>query len=257
MKMKRLILTYLLIWSSLFASLGFAQVNDTSRMKPAVKESAVPKQLPQKEKVKIEHDLRVGVDISTLISGAITPIRRGVDLSVEYNITPDLYVVMEGGYNYFKKENIRIEYISNGNYLRAGVDYNLRASVEENDHDIFYLGGRIGYSSFTQEVPFYIAVNDYWGNTTSSIAAVDNDAVWGEFVAGFKVEVLKNWFLGMGLRLKMFLVRDKTAIEPVQFVPGYARNYNSSVADFNYTIYYNIPLNYKKKKILVYEKADQ
>ncbi len=254
--MKRLILTYLLIWSSLFATLGFAQVNDTSRMKPAVKETVVPVDKSSPEKEKINHDLRIGVDISTLISGAITPIRRGIDLSIEYNLTPDLYVIMEGGYNYYKKENIRVEYISDGNYIRAGVDYNVRNAVEVNDHDIFYIGARLGYSKFTQQVPFYLTVNDYWGNTTSSIQAVDNYAVWGELLAGFKVEVIKNWFLGMGLRLKMFLDRDKTSIEPVQFVPGYARNYNTSVADFNYTLYYNIPLNYKKKKLLVYEKAD-
>lgn len=225
-------------------------------MKPAVNESIVPADEEKPEKEKINHDLRIGIDISTLISGAITPVRRGLDLSLEYNITPKMYLMLEGGRQYYERENIRIKYISKGNYLRLGIDYNVRNPVEQNDHDIYYIGGRIGYSQFTQEVPYYLLVNEFWGNTSSSLPEIGNYAFWLEVVSGFKVEVLKNWFLGMGLRLKMFLDRDKNSIEPVQFVPGYARNYNSSVVDFNYTIYYNIPLNYKKKKQLVYDKAE-
>ena len=160
---------------------------------------------------------------------------------------------MEGGYQYYEKENIRVRYISQGNYIRLGVDYNVRKPVEKNDHDIYYLGARLAYSKFEQEVPSYLLVNGYWGNTTSSIRPYDGYAFWFEFVTGFKVEVLKNWYLGMGARIKFFINRDKTKIEPVGFVPGYARNYNTSVFDFNYTIYYNIPLNYKKTKQAIHE----
>jgi len=83
---------------------------------------------------------------------------------------------------------------------------------------------------------------------------LNNTAHWAEFVTGFKVEVIKNWYLGMGVRTKFFIYRNKNLIEPVQFVPGYGRNYSSTVIGFNYTVYYTIPLNYKKKKIAVYEK---
>jgi len=256
MKVKKLIYICLWIWISFLANELSAQSIDSSRIKPAVNETAVEDNFIKAEKQQIEHDLRIGVDISTLISGAITPIRRGLDLSFEYNFTPKLFLMLEGGYQYYERENIRVKYISEGNYLRVGVDYNVRKPVEQNDHDIYYIGGRVGYSTFEQEVPYYLLVNEFWGNSESSLGRVKNYAYWVEFVTGFKVEILKNWFLGMGLRLKMFVNRDKNSIEPVQFVPGYARNYNSSVADFNYTIYYNIPLNYKKKKQLVYDKAD-
>jgi len=242
--------------TSVFTHQLLAQSNDANRMKPVANETAVKETKIKSQKKHIDRDLRIGVDISTLILGAITPIRRGLDLSFEYTITPKIFLMLEGGYQYYEKENIRVRYISEGNYLRVGADYNLRKPVEQNDHDIYYIGGRIGYSSFQQEVPYYLLVNGFWGNTESSLARVKNYAYWLEFVTGFKVEILKNWFLGMGLRLKMFVNRDKNSIEPVQFVPGYARNYNSIVADFNYTIYYNIPLNYKKKKQLVYDKAE-
>lgn len=256
MKVKQSICLWLLILINIQISHLSAQSNDTTRMKPVVNETAVHENHIKAEKKHINRDLRIGLDISTLISGAITPIRRGLDLSLEYNFTPKLYLMLEGGYQYYEKENIRIKYISEGNYLRVGVDYNVRKPVEQNDHDIYYIGGRIGYASFQQEVPYYLLVNGFWGNSESSLSRVRNYAYWLEFVTGFKVEILKNWFLGMGLRLKMFVDRDKNSIEPVQFVPGYARNYNSSVADFNYTIYYNIPLNYKKRKQLVYDKAE-
>jgi hypothetical protein len=256
MRANQLICVWLLMLISIFSVDLWAQENDTSRLKLAVNKQDTPKEKVNTEKEKIKHDLRLGIDISTLISGAITPVRRGLDLSVEYNWTPKLFLMLEGGYQYFQRENIRVEYISKGNYIRLGFDYNVRNAVEKNDYDIYYLGARIGYSRFSQEVPFYLLNNDFWGNSSSSIGEVDNYAYWAEFVTGFKVEVLKNWFLGMGLRLKMFIKRNKNTIEPVQFVPGYARNYNSAVADFNYTIYYNIPLNYKKEKQLVYERKE-
>lgn len=253
MKPKRLILLCAWILISSFANHVCAQEVDSSRIKVA-EDKPFEYEQEKHAKVFIPHDLRIGIDISTIISGAISPIRRGVDLSFEYNIKPKIFLMLEGGYNYFEKETIRVKYISQGNYIRLGFDYNLRTPVSENDRDIYYMGFRYAYSRFQQEVPSYLLVNGFWGNTSSSIAPEDGYAHWIEFITGFKVEVLKNWYLGMGMRLKMFIARSKTTIEPVQYVPGYAKNYNTSVMDFNYTIYYNIPLNYKKKKLAVYER---
>ncbi len=253
MKLKRSILKCLWILISLLAVEVGAQEVDSSRFKVA-EEKPFEVAKEEKEKEFIRHDLRIGVDLSTIISGALTPIRRGVDLSVEYNIKPKIFLMLEGGYNYYEKESVRIQYNSKGSYIRLGFDYNLRNPVSENDRDIFYMGLRYAYSRFTQEVPMYLLVNGYWGNSISSFGPEDGYAHWWEFVTGFKVEVLKNWYLGMGMRLKSFISRSKTNIEPVQFVPGYAKSYNSGVLNFNYTVSYNIPLNYKKKKLPVYER---
>lgn len=253
MKLKRLIFLCTLILTSLLAVLVNAQEVDSSRFKVA-EDKPLEIEKEKREKEYFHHDLRIGIDISTIISGAISPIRRGLDLSVEYNLKPKLFLMLEGGHNYYEKDNLRINYKSQGSYIRLGFDYNLRNPVSENDKDIFYMGFRYAYSRFTQEVPMYLLVNGYWGNSISSFGPENGYAHWWEFVTGFKVEILKNWYLGMGMRLKGFINRSKTNIEPVQYVPGYAKNYNSGVMDFNYTIYYNIPLNYKKKKIAVYER---
>lgn len=254
MKAKPLIYLWLWMLTSLIAGQTFAQGIDSSRIKvaediPFEKERKTPK-----PKMFFNRDLRIGVDISTLISGAISPVRTGIDLSLEYTIKPKIFLILEGGYNYFEKKNDRIQYISKGNYLRVGADFNMRNPVDENDRDIFYLGFRYGYSRFEQEAPWFLLLNGYWANTYSSFEPEKGYAHWLEFITGYKVEVLKNWYLGMGLRLKFFLARSKTNIEPVQYVPGYAKNYNSGVLDFNYTISYNIPLNYEKKKLAVYER---
>jgi len=253
MRLNRSIYYLFFILISFYTTEVWSQVSDSSRYQPAVDEPLHIEKV-RKEKQHIDHDIRIGLDISTLILGAITPIRTGVDLSVEYNIKPKLFVVAEGGYNYYKRDNDRIIYISKGSYIRLGIDYNVRNSVEPNDHDIYYIGFRYGYSQFTQEVPYYLLLNGFWGSTDGSMAEEDAYAHWVELLTGFKVEVLKNFYLGMGVRFKWFLHRSKKNIEPVQFVPGYAKNYSSMVINFNYTLYYNIPLNYKKKKIAVYEK---
>ena len=231
-----------------------AQEADSSRYQDAVDKPFELEEAPKKVRPFIEHDLRIGIDVHNYVLAAIAPYRSGIDLVAEYKATQNIYAVIEGGYNYFKKENIRVTYISKGNYIRLGVDYNLRKSEEPNDRDIYYIGFRYGYSMFSQEVPQYILLNEYWGDSYSSMAPEDGFAHWAELLTGFKVEVVKNWYLGMGLRLKFFIHRSKTGIEPVQYVPGYSQNYNSAVMDFNYTIAYNIPLNYKKKKIAVYHE---
>ncbi|OYT16520.1 MAG: hypothetical protein B7C24_07380 [Bacteroidetes bacterium 4572_77] len=234
--------------------MGQVKVDSSSRYKVAIDEPMDNKHKEKKAKVFMPHDLRIGVDLSTLILGAITPVRAGLDLSLEYNLKPQLFLMLEGGYNNFKRENDRISYISQGQYVRLGLDYNIRKSTEINDRDIYYLGFRYGFSLFKQEVPKYLLLNGFWGNGYSDMAVQENYAHWVELITGFKVEVIKNWYLGMGLRAKFFLSRNKNAIEPVQFVPGYGKNYSQAIINFNYTVYYNIPLNYKKKKIAVYEK---
>lgn len=251
--MKRLMYICLWMLSSLSTIHVYSQEAEQGRVKPSKVDATEFVETEKPEKEFVNRDLRIGIDISTIISGAITPIRRGIDLSLEYTLTPNIFLMLEGGNQYYEKENARVHYISKGNYIRLGIDYNLRKPVEKNDHDIYYIGGRLAYSKFEQEIPFYLLTNGYWGNTTSSIRPYNGYAYWFEFVTGFKVEVLKNWYLGMGARLKFFISRSKTKIEPVGFVPGYARNYNTSVFDFNYTIYYNIPLNYKKTKQAVHE----
>lgn len=253
MKVKRLIyFCYIVLFSSLGINLH-AQEADTLRFQ-AKPNQELEEEEEKEPKKKIDHDLRVGFDIHNYFLGAIVPSRKGFDLNVEYNLNPKYSVLLEGGYNYFERDNDKLIYTSKGNYIRAGIDYNLRSGEAVNDRDNFYIGIRYGFSLFTQEVPEYFLNNDYYGNRMLSLAPVDGYAHWAEFLTGFKVEVIKNWYLGMNLRFKTFIHRSKKGIEPVQFVPGYSQNYNSLVVDFNYTISYNIPLNYKKLKRAVYEK---
>ncbi len=253
--MKQLTFLFLLIWSSTGGFLLFAQSVDTGRIKPAIDKPVLKEKKVKKEKVFVEHDLRFGIDISTLIIGAVTPVRTGIDLSAEYKLTPRWFVVAEGGYQSYEKNNDKISYLSKGKYFRVGGDYSLRFAEEKNDRDIYYLGFRYGFAQFNQEIPYYFLYNSFWGNSEGSMASEKGQAHWIEVVTGFKVEVLKNFYLGMNIRLKSFIHRTKTNIEPVQFVPGYARNYNSGVFNFNYTISYNIPMNYRKQKIAVYENG--
>jgi len=253
MKVKTLIFFCFTALISLLGLTLSAQEIDSSRFQ-RTEDKPLEIEKPKKEKVFVEHNLRLGIDLHNYFLGAIAPYRTGIDLNVEYNLTHDLSVLLEGGYNYYEKEITRVSYISKGNYFRVGVDYNLRESTGPNDRDLYYIGARYGFSMFSQEVPDYILVNGFWGNTRGSMPQEDGFAHWAEIVSGFKVEVLKNWYLGMNLRLKFFIHRSKGGIEPVQYVPGYSQNYNSAVFDFNYTVAYNIPLNYKKKKIAVYHE---
>lgn len=219
---------------------------------PAPSPSAAPNKAARTQ-THIDRDIRIGVDISTMVLGILTPKRMGLDLSAETQISQSIYAIAEGGYQSYEKSNTYLQYKAQGSYYRLGIDWNMRKPKTQNDEDILYLGARYAFSPFTQEIPTYIISDGDWGNSQGHIAAEQATAHWVEAIIGFKVEVLKNLFLGMGARFKVLLHSTAKDIAPVVYVPGYARNYNTLVFNFNYNIYYNIPWHYKKHKIAVYE----
>ena len=73
------------------------------------------------------------------------------------------------------------------------------------------------------------------------------NAFWLEVIAGFKVEVVNNIYLGLSLRLNR-LISDTV---PDNFdnihIPGFNKKTedNKFGASFNYTLTYNIPFKFK------------
>lgn len=254
MKIKTLIFILCLVGINNPIYLSAQSQNTTNRYK--AKNTNTTKVRTLKPTKYIKRDIRIGCDISPLILGFISPKRYGIDLSIETNLSQRLYGIVEGGFQHYSRQNTHIEYKAKGGYYRIGVDWNMRKSQGINDADILYLGARYAYSPFEQETPFYSITDSEWGNLIGSLPPEKAYAHWIEAIVGFKVEVLKNIFLGLGARLKVLLYSQTGDINPAAYIPGYARNYNTMVFNINYSLYYNIAWNYKKQKIAVYEYRD-
>ena len=147
------------------------------------------------------------------------------------------------------KQVEQVNFTTNGNYFKVGFDYNMFENLEGMNNHIT-LGARIGSSRHDQTLNSYTILDRtrYWSNSdlpiTNGFATgerPDLNALWFEIVLNFKVQILKNIYTGISLRLNR-LISDKI---PSNFdniyIPGFNKKTQDNVfgAGFNYTLTYN------------------
>ncbi|MBN1649853.1 MAG: hypothetical protein JW857_00915 [Bacteroidales bacterium] len=202
----------------------------------------------KKQKTFFERDLKIGWDVSNILLGALSPKRSGLDFSIDMTLKENLYGIIELGNNNYEGYSDIMTYLSKGNYFKLGLDFDMRKNKADKSRDIFYLGLRYAFASFQQEMQNYSLSASYWPPITDQNAVFHNQAHWVEAITGFKVEVFKNMYLGLGLRFKLRLLQTGDKIlNPAPFIPGFGKTTGALVVGFNYNLYYNLPLNYKKK----------
>ena len=121
-----------------------------------------------------------------------------------------------------------------------------------------YIGLRFASSNHTQVLNSYTILDRsrFWPSSDFPVdigyatgERSNLNAQWIEVVCGFKVQLLKNIYMGLSLRLNR-LLKDKI---PENFdniyIPGFNKKTeeNKFGAGFNYTLTYSIPFRSKKK----------
>ena len=135
------------------------------------------------------------------------------------------------------------QFVAKGFYNRIGVNVNLLkiSDPKQITQSIFYVGLRFGFAPFSYSIQNLPLADDYWKTTTViNPGYMTTTAKWGEFVAGLRLNIIKNISLGWSGRLKMGLYTGSAAYAP-WYVPGYGIT-GSSVWGFTYNIGYTIPL---------------
>ena len=245
------------------------QAQDTISTKPSITKTkivgeipVVPKQATAKPKTNTKNDtiitikkdrygVRVGVDLYKLTRGLYDSNYKGIELVGDYRLTKKYYLAAELGSEDKTTVDDRLNTTSKGSYLKVGFDYN---GYENwlNMENIISIGMRYGVSTFSQELNSYKTYNTdhYWGEmpwNTSGKTFNGLTAGWIEVVAGIKVKVINNIFVGFSLRMNT-LIYDKKPSDDFEnlYIPGFNRTYDGNFgAGFNYTVTYFIPL-YKK-----------
>lgn len=235
----------LLISSSVLAQQTVVDKNE-ERQKNS--EEPIQEGKPKKEKTFFERDLKFGWDVSNLIVGALSSSRTGIDFSIDYTIKKNIYGIVEFGQNNYRDASDAMDYFSDGMYFRLGIDSKMSENERNISRDIFYLGARYAFATFEQRLEDFQTNSSYWPSATGDNVSYRNQAHWAEAIAGFKVEVLKNMYLGLGLRFKFIILQtgDKTVL-PAPYIPGFGKTSGPIVIGFSYNVYYNLPLNYSKK----------
>lgn len=193
--------------------------------------------------------LRIGLDISRFALLYFQPYRTDVTVQADVRLNSKLYGAIETGFNRTAHSDTNYSYKASGVYATVGIDYDFLKKKEPDEKSMVYGGIRYGFARNTYEVPFYSIKSSYWGdnlNLDGSYPKTSMSAHWIEFVFGLRVEVLKNFFLGWGVREKIMLSSSASKEAPPIVIPGFGSGSKKSQFDMTYTLSYYFPL-YKVK----------
>lgn len=227
-----------------------AQVKDTLAPKKDTAHKVVSKPLPVKEKDSIytvSGGLRIGLDISRFASLFFQPYKTEVTVQADMQLNQRLYAAAETGFNRTSHSDTNYTYKGNGEFITLGVDYDLLKKKDRTEKNMVFAGIRYGFARNSYEVPNYIIRSEYWGsNIPGSFPKTSMTAHWVELVFGLRVEVLKNFFLGWGVREKIMISNSASKEFPPIVIPGFGSGTKRSQFDMTYTVSYYFPL-YKVK----------
>ena len=198
-----------------------------------------------------KYGLRVGVDLSKITRSFLDTDYMGFEINGDYRLSKNLYIAAEIGSE--KKTNITnyLNSTGKGNYIKAGVDYNMYTNWAGMDNLIFS-GFRLGLANFNQTLNSYTIYNINsltWGQNemvaNNKFSGLNSG--WIEIILGFKTEVLNNLFMGLNLQIKGRMFETNINNFETIYIPGFGRTYDSGRfgMGFGYNISYLIPL-YKK-----------
>ncbi len=201
---------------------------------------------------KSTYGLKVGVDLSKQIRMLTEPDYKGLVLIGDYRIFDKIYIAFEIGSEEKFIENEVLNFQTNGSFIKGGINYNVFKNFGNLENEI-YVGMRLATSKFDHQINSFYTYNidQYWNDNfiESSIEFDNLSASWFEFIVGFNAQVVKNFYMGINLRVKRILNQDQPNNFTNLYIPGFNKvleNNNVGVG-ISYNIQYQIPL-FKKNK---------
>ncbi len=184
----------------------------------------------------------VQLDVASL---AYNFISNGETYSSEASVQADLkhkyFPIVEVGFGGADKVTAdNSGFKTNGLFGRIGLDLNLLKQKEgaKPTNNLFLAGVRLGFTSFLYDISNVTISDNYWGSTEIlNYESQSATKVWYEIVAGVKVEVFKNIYMGWTVRTKNLLNQDTEGKVSPWYVPGFGVN-TSSTWGFSYSIGY-------------------
>ena len=198
---------------------------------------------PKKER----YGIRFGVDLFKLSRSFYEPDYKGLEIVGDYRLTRKHYLAAEIGNENKTVDDDRLDFTTNGTYVKVGFDYNTYENWLDMENMI-YVGLRYGVSSFSQTLNSYEIYNPnpYFGEAPVVVPAEKFSglsAQWLEVVVGVKAKLFNNVYAGFSFRMNRLFSQKRPANFDNLYIPGFNRTYNGNFGvGFNYTISYFLPL---------------
>ena len=212
--------------------------------------------LSSQEKIPLK--LRLGVDLYRIILSQVNDNFNGFEVVGDFQIGEDLFLALELGNVKTTKNVDQVNFTTSGGYFKLGFDYNMLENLEGMNNNIS-VGLRFASSSHSQVLNSYTILDRsrFWPSSDLPVESgyatgerLNLSAQWLEFVAGFKVQLIKNIYMGLSLRLNRLLSDKMPENFDNVYIPGFNKKTeeNKFGAGFNYTLTYSIPIFSKNKK---------
>ncbi|OUU27682.1 MAG: hypothetical protein CBB97_05730 [Candidatus Endolissoclinum sp. TMED37] len=216
--------------------------------------SIVTDSLEVKEKIPLT--LRFGTDLYRIVRSQTSDDFNGFEAVADLRVGEKFFLALELGNVETTQQVEQVNFTTKGTYLKLGFDYNMYENWQGMDNHVT-IGLRFASSSHSQFLHNYTILDRtrFWPSSdlpiTTGYATGERpnlNAQWFEVVVGFKVQLLKNIYMGLSLRLNR-LLNDKL---PENFdniyIPGFNKKTEDNIfgAGFNYTLTYSLPFGSKK-----------
>lgn len=188
-------------------------------------------------------ELSLGLNFGDAILMAFGQKYSSFDVSATLNMWNRFQPVLIMGMGRAKDTPDDMNYTYTGklsSYFKIGANYNFLFKNEPKYQ--LYLGARLGFSVFKYDITDVSINNPYWGEYDQSyqLKGVSSNALWGEFLAGLKVNIAGNWSLGWEVKFHNIFKYKKSDNSKPWYIPGYGTR-NGKWA-FGLSLYYSIPL---------------
>lgn len=186
--------------------------------------------------------IRVGTDLLAIGMSQFKNNFSGWEVAADVDFYR-YYVVAEYGSSSVNEEIYNGYYSNSGSYFRIGIDVNFL--FKDPDKNMFFLGGRFGRSSFSDEATYIYEVPEF-PPATYNLSNPHVVGTWVELTTGLKVKIWKVLWLGATGRLKFGLDLDGNGNLTSYDVPGFGRNFKPSWWGLNYYALIRIPFRGQK-----------
>jgi hypothetical protein len=184
--------------------------------------------------------VRFGFDAGSYIWEKFNDSRAYIFYS-DINFYKNYYVYLESGYFEHLTDTSLLTYLTNGSYIKLGIDYNLYQNWLDMDNDIG-IGLRFGHAAYDYQLK-KIRINQPGAIYTPDIHYVDKkfnnlSANWLEINAKVQTELFFHIYLGYAVSVKKLLSYTSPDDFETSFIPGF--NQKNSYSNFGFGMQYFI-----------------
>lgn len=182
--------------------------------------------------------VKVGYDLGGLVNSLASSDKTFFEVTADIDFDR-YFLTMDYGIQERTREGDDFFYKNKGSYFRIGPEVNFNHRDKKNSS--LFLGFRYARAVFDDEMS-YALEDDVYGDFSGFESNSRLNAQWFELVAGLKVKVLKQIFLGYTVRFKFSKSQDlSTSLAPFD-IPGYGKVGDETTFGMNYYIFYRFKL---------------